>query len=95
MTPENGSANRRKSHPACQFGPAWRNVRGAAGSRIRDAQPRRGTHARQHGPIHGRRQKRSAPQVGLFALLRSLNDPDIQNALGFLLNFGKRFGRSL
>ena len=34
-------------------------------------------------------------KVGLFALLRSLNDPDIQNALGFLLNFGKRFGRSL
>ena len=35
------------------------------------------------------------PKVGLLALLRSLNDPDIQNALGFLLNFGKRFGRSL
>ncbi|MFZ1398007.1 MAG: DUF1641 domain-containing protein [Candidatus Promineifilaceae bacterium] len=35
------------------------------------------------------------PKVGLFALLRSLNDPDIQNALGFLLNFGKRFGRSV
>ena len=35
------------------------------------------------------------PKVGLLALLRSLNDPDIQNTLGFLLNFGKRFGRSL
>lgn len=34
-------------------------------------------------------------QVGLFGLLRALGDPDVQRGLGFLVDFGKRFGQQL
>ncbi len=34
-------------------------------------------------------------KVGIFGLLRELNDPDMQRGLSLLLNFGKAFGRKL
>ncbi len=34
-------------------------------------------------------------QVGLVGLLRALGDPDVQRGLGFLVDFGKRFGQQL
>ncbi|MFN8373067.1 MAG: DUF1641 domain-containing protein [Anaerolineae bacterium] len=33
--------------------------------------------------------------LGLFGLLRALNDPDIQRALGFAAGFGKQFGKKV
>lgn len=33
--------------------------------------------------------------VGLFGLMGALRDPDVQRGLGFLVEFGKRFGRKL
>ncbi len=33
--------------------------------------------------------------VGLFGLLRTLGDPDIQRALGFATEFGKQFGKNI
>lgn len=35
------------------------------------------------------------PEVGLFGLLRAMRDPDMRRALGFLTEFGKRFGKEL
>lgn len=35
------------------------------------------------------------PEVGLFGLLRAMRDPDTRRALGFLTEFGKRFGQEL
>lgn len=41
-------------------------------------------------------EHRRAPQaVGLFGLLRALNDPGTQRTLGFLVKFADRFGKSL
>lgn len=40
-------------------------------------------------------QKEAPPKVGLFGLMRTLGDPEIQTALGFLINFAKHFGRRL
>jgi uncharacterized protein YjgD (DUF1641 family) len=37
---------------------------------------------------------RPAP-IGVIGLLRALGDPDIQRALGFLMNFAARFGSRL
>ena len=34
-------------------------------------------------------------QIGLMGLLRALGDPDVQRGLGFLVDFGKRFGQQL
>jgi uncharacterized protein YjgD (DUF1641 family) len=34
-------------------------------------------------------------KVGVFGILRALNDPDRQKGLGFLLNFLKHFGRNI
>lgn len=34
-------------------------------------------------------------KVGLFGLLREMNDPDIQRGMNLLLNFGRAFGRKL
>ncbi|TVP44737.1 MAG: DUF1641 domain-containing protein [Gemmatimonadales bacterium] len=36
-----------------------------------------------------------APRVGAVGLVRALRDPEIQRALGFLLEVGRRFGDSL
>ncbi|MCB0197089.1 MAG: DUF1641 domain-containing protein [Anaerolineae bacterium] len=33
--------------------------------------------------------------VGLFGLLRAMQDPDVQRAMGFFMDFSKRFGRSI
>ncbi len=35
------------------------------------------------------------PEVGLFGLLRAIRDPDTRRALGFLTEFGRRFGQEL
>ncbi len=32
---------------------------------------------------------------GLFSMLKALRDPDLQNALGFLINFGKSLGKKI
>lgn len=40
-------------------------------------------------------QKQTPPKLGLFGLLRALKDPDMQKATGFLINFGKNFGKQL
>lgn len=37
----------------------------------------------------------SDQRIGIFGLLRALNDPDIQRSLNFLLTFSKKFGRKL
>jgi hypothetical protein len=34
-------------------------------------------------------------KVGMLGLLRALGDPDVQQALGFLVTFGREFGRTL
>ncbi len=34
-------------------------------------------------------------KVGMFGLLREINDPDVQRGLSLLLNFGRAFGRKL
>lgn len=34
-------------------------------------------------------------QVGIFGLVRGLGDPDRKKAIGFLMNFAKRFGQKL
>lgn len=39
--------------------------------------------------------RKAPPEVGLFGLLRAMRDPDTRRALGFLTEFGKRFGREL
>lgn len=39
--------------------------------------------------------KRTKSKVGIFSLLRSFSDPDMQRAVGLVLDFAKRFGRSL
>lgn len=33
--------------------------------------------------------------VGMFGLLKAINDPDVQRALGFAVRFGKQFGQSI
>ena len=40
-------------------------------------------------------QATPAPKVGLWGMLRALNDPDRQTAIGFLLNFAKLIGQRL
>lgn len=35
------------------------------------------------------------PQMGFFAMLKTMRDPDVQRALGFLTLFGKEFGKNL
>ncbi|MEI2611558.1 MAG: DUF1641 domain-containing protein [Candidatus Promineifilaceae bacterium] len=40
-------------------------------------------------------QQTPPPQVGLFGLLKAINDPDLQRALGFLMQFGRQFGRQM
>jgi hypothetical protein len=45
--------------------------------------------------VESRGEGEEAPRVGLFGLLRSLSDPDVQRSLGFLLRFAKNFGRIL
>lgn len=39
--------------------------------------------------------QKAPPEVGFFGLLRAMRDPDTRRALGFLTEFGKRFGREL
>ncbi len=39
--------------------------------------------------------KANPHQVGLMGLLRALGDPDVQRGLGFLVDFGKRFGQQI
>ncbi len=34
-------------------------------------------------------------QVGMLGLLKAVRDPDVQKALGFLVEFGKQFGREI
>jgi uncharacterized protein (UPF0335 family) len=33
--------------------------------------------------------------VGLIGMMKALRDPDLQNAIGFLMSFGKQFGKNL
>jgi uncharacterized protein YjgD (DUF1641 family) len=40
-------------------------------------------------------RNQSTPQVGMFGLLKALRDSDLQRALGFLVLFGKEFGKNL
>lgn len=40
-------------------------------------------------------QQQPAQPIGMFGLLRAMGDPDIQRAMGFLLTFGRQFGKSL
>lgn len=40
-------------------------------------------------------QRAPAERVGPIGLLKALRDPDVQQALGFLLDFGRQFGRSI
>lgn len=41
-------------------------------------------------------EHRQAPQaIGLFSLLRALNNPDMQRTLGFAVKFADRFGKTL
>lgn len=39
--------------------------------------------------------QQTAQKIGIFGLLRALNDPDVQRSLNFLLTFSKQFGRKL
>jgi len=41
------------------------------------------------------RCQEETPEVGLFGLLGAMRDPDTRRALGFLTEFGKRFGQKL
>lgn len=34
-------------------------------------------------------------QVGMFGLVAAIRDPDVQRGLGFLVDFGKRFGQAM
>ncbi len=46
--------------------------------------------------VASREALRQSPKpVGLFGLLRALRDPDVQRAAGLIVEFGRRFGRSL
>ena len=37
----------------------------------------------------------STPQVGMMGMVKALRDPDLQRALGFMILFGKEFGKNL
>lgn len=39
--------------------------------------------------------QRHPQQMGAWGLLQALRDPDLQRALGFFVNFGKRFGQNI
>jgi uncharacterized protein YjgD (DUF1641 family) len=39
--------------------------------------------------------RRSERKLGLIGILRALNDPDVQRAAALVINFGKRFGRTI
>jgi hypothetical protein len=39
--------------------------------------------------------KRSEQRLGVFGLLRALNDPDIQRVAALVVDFGKRFGKTI
>ncbi|WP_287157800.1 DUF1641 domain-containing protein [Chloroflexus sp.] len=46
--------------------------------------------------VASREALRQEPKpIGLFGLLRALRDPDVQRAAGLIVEFGRRFGRSL
>jgi len=40
-------------------------------------------------------RNQSTPQVGVIGMAKALRDPDLQRALGFLVLFGKEFGKNL
>ena len=40
-------------------------------------------------------QAQPREKVGMLGLLRALGDPDVQQALGFLVTFGREFGRTM
>ncbi|WP_298819024.1 DUF1641 domain-containing protein [Chloroflexus sp.] len=46
--------------------------------------------------VASRESLRHSPKpIGLLGLLRALRDPDVQRAAGLIVEFGRRFGRSL
>lgn len=51
--------------------------------------------ASQFGIAMREAQNEPAPKLGLFGMMRALNDPDRQRALGFSLNFLKSLGRQM
>lgn len=51
--------------------------------------------ASQFGIAMREAQSEPTPQLGLFGLIRALNDPDRQKALGFSLNFLKSLGKQM
>ena len=40
-------------------------------------------------------QQEKPPKLGIFGLMKAMGDPEIQTALGFMINFAKHFGRRL
>lgn len=40
-------------------------------------------------------RSQSTPQVGVIGMAKALRDPDLQRALGFMILFGKEFGKNL
>lgn len=38
---------------------------------------------------------KETPQVGMFGMLKYLNDPDVQKGLGFLMTLAKNLGKAL
>ena len=51
--------------------------------------------ASQFGRAMREAQNTPSPKLGLFGMLRALNDPDRQRALGFSLNFLKSLGKQM
>ena len=46
--------------------------------------------------VASRKELRQSPKaVGVFGLLKALRDPDVQRAAALIVEFGRRFGRSL